>query len=104
MRSLSRKARSPRVTVGTAAPPPVDLRPIGKLDLLPGDEVEFEDGVKAVYTGWLAGGHAFRQPGPVEFTWHDADELGRVLRSPNRERKAAQVVDEGEVDPIRDRK
>lgn len=79
-----------------------DLRPIGELDLLPGDEVALEDGVMAVYTGWLANGHAFRQVGEVGFVWHRAEERGRILRSPNRERKAAQVTDEGEVDPLRD--
>jgi hypothetical protein len=79
-----------------------DLRPIGDLELLPGDEVEFENLVLAVYVGWLAAGHAFRQSGADGFVWHAAGEAARVLRSPNRERRAAQVEDGGEVDPLRD--
>ena len=78
---------------------PLERLPISKLSLLPGDEVELADGT-AVYIGQLQGGSAFRVPGADRFTWPGEDALGRVLRSPNRERA---VSAEQEVDPLRGR-
>lgn len=77
---------------------------LGELELLPGDEVKLEDGVIGCYVGWLAGGHCFRVPEVPDFWWPKADAKGILVRSPNRERKAAQVEDVGEVDPLRDRR
>ena len=82
----------------------VDFRPMGELDLLPGDEVELSacspGDVVLIYIGIIARDRAFKAPGPAieGYTWPPLDTPARVLRSPNRERKNDDGV---EVDPLR---
>lgn len=101
------------MTKRTAKPKPAATEPASSFStvgllrstLLPGDECELQasEATSAMYLavciGELQGGPAFRTPGGSH-VWPAMDARCRVIRSPNRERRA-QVVD-GDVvaDPL----
>jgi hypothetical protein len=81
-----------------------DVRPMGEVELLPGDVCDvLEDGkptlLGAVYAGWLQRGHAFRVAGEPGFVWPGAAAHIRVNQSPNRLRKA-EAADAEVIDPL----
>ena len=71
----------------------VDFRPMGELDLLPGDEVELRacspGDVVLIYIGIIARDRAFKAPGPAieGYTWPPLDTPARGGRRAVRERQ-----------------